>query len=164
MIANGAKALDLIAIAAFDYGNLPFELPDHTLALPLIVTGLKNLTKLNLITVGSLLVISCLLGSIVFVSGKEGVFSVAGTMSFGAAMELSIIMPLSWLPLVSDYTRYAKRTKTGPLVAAVFAVPAAFMYAIGLWALFMPAPATFPRFCWRRGFPPSPFGWCCSQP
>ena len=31
-------------------------------------------------------------------------------MTFGAAVELAVAMPLSWLPLISDYTREAAKT------------------------------------------------------
>ncbi len=31
------------------------------------------------------------------------------TMTFGAAVELAVAMPLSWLPLISDYTREAEK-------------------------------------------------------
>ena len=34
----------------------------------------------------------------------------AAAMSFGAAVELMVIMPLSWLPLVSDYTTAMRKT------------------------------------------------------
>ncbi|MBN2569594.1 MAG: putative hydroxymethylpyrimidine transporter CytX [Deltaproteobacteria bacterium] len=41
-----------------------------------------------------------------------GTLSTAGTreMSFMAGLDLVIAMPISWLPLVSDYSRFSKRT------------------------------------------------------
>mgnify|MGYP000423513304 CR=1 FL=1 len=33
---------------------------------------------------------------------------VQNAMTFGAGVELAIAMPLSWLPLISDYTREAE--------------------------------------------------------
>ena len=41
---------------------------------------------------------------------SEGILLTSGNMSFIAALELSIAMPLSWLPLISDYTRESKKT------------------------------------------------------
>lgn len=35
-----------------------------------------------------------------------------GFTSFGSAMDLVIAMPISWLPLVADYTRFAKRPRS----------------------------------------------------
>ncbi len=32
----------------------------------------------------------------------------AGTMSFGAGVDLVVAMPLSWLPLIADYTRFGR--------------------------------------------------------
>jgi len=40
---------------------------------------------------------------------SEGILLTSGNMSFIAALELSIAMPLSWLPLISDYTRESKK-------------------------------------------------------
>ena len=36
-------------------------------------------------------------------------------MTFGAAVELAVAMPLSWLPLISDYTREAEKPIAGHL-------------------------------------------------
>ena len=56
-------------------------------------------------------------------------------MSFGAAVELSVAMPLSWLPLISDYTRTAKRPVCATAVsAAVYGVVSCWMYIIGMGA------------------------------
>ena len=40
-------------------------------------------------------------------------------MSFGAAVELAVAMPLSWLPLISDYTREAKQPVKATAVSAI---------------------------------------------
>lgn len=40
-------------------------------------------------------------------------------MTFGAAVELAVAMPLSWLPLISDYTREAKEPVKATAVSAV---------------------------------------------
>ena len=42
-----------------------------------------------------------------------------GLIWFGAAVELSVAMPLSWLPLISDYTREAKEPVKAAAVSAV---------------------------------------------
>ncbi len=58
-----------------------------------------------------------------------------GSMSFGAAVELSVAMPLSWLPLVSDYTRHAKNPKGATLVSTIsYFIGSSWMYIIGLGA------------------------------
>ena len=55
-----------------------------------------------------LFILTLILGKVIFSDyGGSGLVSEEG-MSFGAAVELSVAMPLSWLPLISDYTREAK--------------------------------------------------------
>ena len=56
-------------------------------------------------------------------------------MSFGAAVELAVAMPLSWLPLISDYTREAKQpVKATAVSAIVYGIVSCFMYLIGMGA------------------------------
>ena len=50
-----------------------------------------------------------------------------------AALELSVAMPLSWLPLVADYTKDAQRPVAASAAsAAIYTVVSCWMYAIGL--------------------------------
>ena len=59
-----------------------------------------------------------------------------GSMSFIAALELSITMPLSWLPLISDYTRESKHPFTASLTSAtIYTVTSIVMYTLGLSAV-----------------------------
>lgn len=54
-------------------------------------------------------------------------------LSFWSAFEISVAMPLSWLPLISDYTKNAERPFAGTLVsAAVYTLVSMWMYAIGI--------------------------------
>lgn len=56
-------------------------------------------------------------------------------MSFGAAVELAVAMPLSWLPLVSDYTREAEKPFQATLAStAVYGLVSVWMYTIGMGA------------------------------
>ena len=56
-------------------------------------------------------------------------------MSFGAAVELSVAMPLSWFPLISDYTREAEKPFAATAAsAAVYGIVSIFMYVIGMGA------------------------------
>ncbi len=60
----------------------------------------------------------------------------SGTISTGAALELCIVMPLSWLPLISDYTMNSK-SKKSCFAGSFFGYFAgsSFMYIIGLVAV-----------------------------
>lgn len=54
------------------------------------------------------------------------------TMSFGKAFELSLIMPLSWVPLVADYARKARSTRAAVLAPTLgYLVGSLWMYGIG---------------------------------
>ena len=54
-------------------------------------------------------------------------------MRFGAAVELAVAMPLSWLPLISDYTREAKEPVKATAVSAVtYGIVSCWMYVIGM--------------------------------
>ena len=67
------------------------------------------------------------------ISGAEDAAGQA--LSFGAAIELSAAMPLSWLPVISDYTKDAKRPIAASLAAAlVYFFVSVWMYAIGMAA------------------------------
>jgi len=61
---------------------------------------------------------------------SEGSLLTSGNMSFIAALELSIAMPLSWLPLISDYTRESKKPFLAGLIVIIFStVTTTFMDA-----------------------------------
>lgn len=66
---------------------------------------------------------------------SDSSFMTNGNMSFIAALELSIAMPLSWLPLISDYTRESKSPFSASLTsAAIYTVTSVAMYTLGLSA------------------------------
>jgi len=57
---------------------------------------------------------------------------VAVTMSFHEAFELSLVMPLSWVPLVADYASRARSAKSAALAPAFgYLVGSLWMYGIG---------------------------------
>jgi putative hydroxymethylpyrimidine transporter CytX len=67
---------------------------------------------------------------------KGNALNISGEgMTFGAAVELSIAMPLSWLPLISDYTREAKKPIKSTAVSAItYGLVSCWMYVIGMGA------------------------------
>lgn len=71
---------------------------------------------------------------VIFFNGTASVVQ-DEAMSFGAAVELAVAMPLSWLPLISDYTREAKQpVKATAVSAIVYGIVSCFMYLIGMGA------------------------------
>jgi len=99
-----------------------------------IIIGISNLGKLNTIAVGALFILTLVLSKFIFF--KEAVnFVPDDTLSFGAAVELAVAMPISWLTLISDYTREAQKPYKATLVSAVvYGMVSCWMYAIGMGA------------------------------
>ena len=99
-----------------------------------IVIGIENLGKLNVIAMTALFLLTIILSFVIFGKGSMRSVSDEG-LSFGAAVELSVAMPLSWLPLISDYTREAKEpVKATAVSAATYAIISCWMYIIGMGA------------------------------
>ena len=100
-----------------------------------VFIGIGNVTKINIVTMSALLILSLLMSKLVFFGGSVATLPLGG-MSFGSAVELAVAMPLSWLPLISDYTRRAThKPQTVTFVGvAVYGLTSCWMYAIGVGA------------------------------
>ncbi len=99
-----------------------------------IVVGISNLGKLNTIAVVALFILSLVLSKIIFFQETVS-FVPNDTLSFGAAVELAVAMPISWLTLISDYTRKAKKPYKATLASCVvYGMVSCWMYAIGMGA------------------------------
>lgn len=98
-----------------------------------ILIGIKNLGKVNFVAMAALFILTIILCAVIFKGSP--VMAADNSLSFGAAVELSVAMPLSWLPLISDYTRNAKKpVKATICSAAVYGVVSTWMYIIGMGA------------------------------
>jgi len=98
-----------------------------------ILVGIKNLGRLNSIAMAALFILTVILSLRIFKGNTA--LSAGELMSFGAAVELSIAMPLSWLPLISDYTREAEKPVRATAVSAVvYGIVSCWMYFIGIGA------------------------------
>ncbi|MDD5934492.1 MAG: putative hydroxymethylpyrimidine transporter CytX [Clostridiales bacterium] len=99
-----------------------------------ILIGLKNLGNVNKIAMTALFILTLILCKVIFF-GDTVPFTSDESLSFGAAVELAVAMPLSWLPLISDYTREAKEPKKATLASAItYGVISTWMYVIGMGA------------------------------
>lgn len=98
-----------------------------------IIMGLKNLSKVNVVVMAALFILTIMLSMVVFQNGTPIV--PAGELTFGGAVELAVAMPLSWLPIISDYTRTAKKPvlATAASCGAYF-VASSWMFIIGMGA------------------------------
>lgn len=102
------------------------------LILVWILIGIQNLGKLNTVAMTALFLLTIVMSFVIF--GKGAAQGISGeAMSFGAAVELSVAMPLSWLPLISDYTREAEKpVKATAVSAIVYGLVSCWMYVIGM--------------------------------
>jgi putative hydroxymethylpyrimidine transporter CytX len=96
--------------------------------------GIQNLGRVNTVAMASLFVLTVILCFVIF--GKGTMMNTGGDgITFGAAVELSVAMPLSWLPLISDYTREAEGPVKATAASAVtYGIVSCFMYVIGMGA------------------------------
>ena len=130
MIFDGALAANGI----FNIGNGVWCTIIGVLIILWILIGIKNLGKVNAAAMAALFVLTIVLSFVIF--EKNNGLNVSGQgMTFGAAVELSVAMPLSWLPLISDYTREAEKPFKATAVSAItYGLVSCWMYVIGMGA------------------------------
>ncbi|MBE7038494.1 MAG: putative hydroxymethylpyrimidine transporter CytX [Ruminococcaceae bacterium] len=129
MIINGSNAANSI----FSMGILTWNIIIGGLICLWIFIGLKNMGKINIIAMLLLFFLTILLSTVIFkVKGNLKSFD---NITFGAAVELSVAMPLSWLPLISDYTKDAKKPVGSTIASSItYFFASCWMYIIGLGA------------------------------
>lgn len=134
MIINGAQATTVITGKLWGIDQTwIWCLAIGALIILWVAIGIKNIGKLNFIAMGALFILTIILSTVVFKGTPAA--SVEEGLSFGAAVELSAAMPLSWLPLISDYTRDAKKPCQATVVSTlVYFGGSCWMYAIGMGA------------------------------
>lgn len=131
MIYDGALAADGI----FSAGRWVWCLIIGLLIIVWILIGITNLGKLNTVAMVLLFLLTIVLCRVIFFSGNVITSVPDDSLSFGAAVELAVAMPLSWLPLISDYTREAKEpVKATAVSAVVYGLVSCWMYIIGMGA------------------------------
>ncbi len=136
MIISGARSVNQITKILWSFDNMTvWSLVIGGLICLWIVIGSKGWKKLNLFAVSLLFVLTIALSTIIFKNNELFTKIPTGDITFGTAMELNVIMPLSWLPLIADYTRNAKRKTDGIIGSfAGYFIGSCWMYAIGLGA------------------------------
>ncbi len=130
MIYDGALA----AGGIFAVPNAVWCIVIGALIIVWILIGISNLGRVNTVAMAALFILTIVLSFVIFRGGVP-VMGTDDSLSFGAAVELSVAMPLSWLPLISDYTREAAEPKKATLYSAVvYGIVSCWMYAIGMGA------------------------------
>ena len=136
MIYDGSVA----ASGAVHVGRWVWCLVIGGLIIVWILVGIENLGRLNTVSMTLLFILTIILSVRIFGNGGGAGADLGEAMSFGAAVELSAAMPLSWLPLISDYTREAEKPVKATLVSAVvYGAVSCWMYVIGMGATILTA-------------------------
>lgn len=131
MIYDGALAADGI----FGTGRILWCVVIGALIILWIMVGISNLGKINTVAMAALFILTVILCKVIFFSGNVLTPAAEQALSFGGAVELSVAMPLSWLPLISDYTREAEKpVKATAVSSIVYGVVSCWMYIIGMGA------------------------------
>ena len=130
MIYDGAVATNGI----FEAGIWVWSIVIGVLIIVWIAVGITNLGLLNKITMALLFVLTMVLCFVIFRGGNPTA-TATETMTFGAAVELAVSMPLSWLPVISDYTRESEKPFKATLASTVtYGLVSCWMYVIGMGA------------------------------
>lgn len=134
MVAQGAQAASVLL------PGVPF--PVLAAAIGVLVAawifiGLGGVGRINSVAMGLLFALTVFLCFRLFPGGSSAGASQAADAASGGvfwmALELSAAMPLSWLPLVADYTKDAQRPVAASAAsAAIYTAVSCWMYAIGL--------------------------------
>ena len=128
MILSGTLAANLVL-------PMPYEwLWSVVIGILIIVWILteKNFNKLNTVAMALLFALTVFVAFEIF-TGNYKAETVLGSITFGQAVELSVAMPLSWLPLIADYTSGAEKPVKASMVSSVvYFFVSSFMYIIGM--------------------------------
>ena len=147
MIYDGAVATNGI----FEVGVWAWSIVIGVLIIVWIAIGITNLGLLNKITMALLFVLTVVLSVVIFRGGNPGATG-TDTLTFGAAVELAVSMPLSWLPVISDYTRESEKPLRATLASTVtYGLVSCWMYVIGMGAAIFTGESDIAQIMLRAG-------------
>ena len=126
MIAQGGAAVSQLT-------SLPYTLPCLALAILIgvwIFVAFGDRFHLATIAMGALALMAVVLSvRLVWLAPS----ATPPSLGFWPAFEISVAMPLSWLPLIADYTSTAARPRLSTAVSAgVYTLASMWMYALGI--------------------------------
>lgn len=131
MIASGALAANTI----LGLGLPIWSLIIGALIALWILLGVRNLNRLNVVVITLLFLLTLILSRVVFGADVTSMVPGGEEMTLGTAIELTVAMPLSWLPVIGDYTRLAKRPVAATFASCAFYfVASSWMFVIGMGA------------------------------
>lgn len=129
--AQGATALASL--------NLPISFPVTCIILAALIAlwvylGLQRVSKITTVvmTILTALLIIISFRFLGFGSNAAGTLS-SNSLGFWNIFEISIAMPISWLPVISDYTKDVEKPVKATLVSAIaYSLASLWMYFIGI--------------------------------
>ncbi len=138
--AQGASALAGL--------NLPISFPLTCVILAALIAawvyvGIRRSANMTTVVMAALTVLLAILSVKLFGlgSGSSSVASAAGAATTGTAtalkfwniFEISIAMPISWLPVISDYTKDAEKPVKATAISAIaYTFASLWMYILGI--------------------------------
>ena len=135
--AQGASALAGL--------NLPISLPLTCVILAVLIgvwvfVGLRRSANVTTVVMAALAILLAILtvklsavGSSASGALSAGAATSAALLGFWNIFEISIAMPISWLPVISDYTKdVEKPVKATAVSAAAYTFASLWMYVIGI--------------------------------
>jgi putative hydroxymethylpyrimidine transporter CytX len=135
MVISAAKSANQISKMLWQFDNYTvWSLAIGAMILLWLALGREGgWKKVNMAAVLLLLGLTVVMSVTIFKTPGALSQPPAGGMSFSEAVELAVVMPLSWLPLISDYTRYAKSGKGAAWGSWLgYFAGSCWMYVIGL--------------------------------
>lgn len=129
MIVSAAAAAEIIV----PLGMALWDLIIGALIALWIIMGMTTLGRVNVLVMTALFLLTAVLSGTIF--GADTVAAPSGTITFGGAVELAVAMPLSWLPVISDYTREAEKPVKATVVSCLtYFAASSWMFVIGMGA------------------------------
>ena len=129
MIVSAAAAAEIIV----PLGMALWDLIIGALIALWIIMGMTTLGRVNVLVMTALFLLTAVLSGTIF--GADTAAAPSGTITFGGAVELAVAMPLSWLPVISYYTREAETPVKATVVSCLtYFAASSWMFVIGMGA------------------------------
>lgn len=129
MIVSAAAAAEIIV----PLGMALWDLIIGALIALWIIMGMTTLGRVNVLVMTALFLLTAVLSGTIF--GADTAAAPSGTITFGGAVKLAVAMPLSWLPVISDYTREAEKPVKATVVSCLtYFAASSWMFVIGMGA------------------------------
>ena len=118
--------------------NLGISFPIISIILAVLVAiwvyvGIQRSSKITTVVMFVLTILLIALTVKLFASQTGTVIQNSGMLSFWNIFEISIAMPVSWLPVISDYTKDVKNPVKATAVSAIaYTLASLWMYFIGI--------------------------------